>query len=75
MMVLAPALALMIADGAARGFLPYQKWVIAGLWLVPFVARPLAAATFIPLGVPMMLAAAIYLSVPVLFRRETPRPA
>jgi hypothetical protein len=75
MMVLAPAIALMVSDGAARGFAPYEKMIVAGLWLVPFVARPLAAATFIPLGVPMMLAAAIYLSAPVLMHRPRLRAA
>lgn len=74
MMLLAPAIALMAADGVARGFAPYEKMTIAALWLVPFVARPLAAATFFPLGVPVMLAAAIYLVAPVLFRREMLRP-
>jgi hypothetical protein len=69
MMVLAPAIALMIADGVARGIAPYQKAVIAGLWLIPFVARPFAGATSIPLGVPMMLAAAVYLAAPILLHR------
>lgn len=55
MMVLAPAIAFFVADGLQRGFLPYEKTALALLWLTPLVARSLAQATLIPLGVPTML--------------------
>jgi hypothetical protein len=55
MMVLAPAIALLAADGIARGFRPWQKTALAALWLVPLLARSIAEATLIPLGVPAML--------------------
>jgi hypothetical protein len=56
MMVLAPAIAFLAADGMARGFGPWEKTALAALWLVPLVARTLPQVTLIPLGVPAMLA-------------------
>ncbi|HUZ31661.1 MAG TPA: glycosyltransferase family 87 protein [Xanthobacteraceae bacterium] len=56
MMVLAPAIAFIARDGMARGFGPWEKTALAALWLVPLVARSIAYVTFIPLGVPTMLA-------------------
>ena len=56
MMVLAPAIAFLVADGMARGFGPWEKTALAALWLVPLVARTVPQATLIPLGVPAMLA-------------------
>jgi hypothetical protein len=66
MMVLAPAIAFVAADGLARGFGPWEKTALAALWLVPLVARTVALTTFIPLGVPVMLAVFI-----LLLRRST----
>jgi alpha-1,2-mannosyltransferase len=56
MMVLAPAIAFLIVDGFARGFGPWGKTLLAGLWLMPLLARNVALVTFVPLGVPLMLA-------------------
>jgi hypothetical protein len=55
MMVLAPAIAFLAADGFARGFAPWGKSALAMLWLVPLVARSVAQLSLIPLGVPAML--------------------
>ena len=55
LMLLAPAIAFLAVDGIQRGYAPYQKTLLAALWLVPLVARSIAHATFIPLGVPLML--------------------
>ncbi len=66
MMMLAPAIAFIARDGATRGFGPWEKTVLAALWLVPFIARSFAYATFIPLGVPTMLAMFV-----LLLRRNT----
>jgi len=38
------------ADGLERGFLPWEKSLLALAWLAPLLARPLAEATFFPLG-------------------------
>ncbi|HTT49618.1 MAG TPA: glycosyltransferase family 87 protein [Pseudolabrys sp.] len=64
LMVLAPAIAYLCADGFARGFAPWQKSILAALWIVPVVARSIPQATLIPLAVPMML-----LAMMVLLRR------
>jgi alpha-1,2-mannosyltransferase len=56
MMVLAPAIAFIAADGMTRGFGPWEKTALAALWLVPLVARTFPQVTLIPLGVPSMLA-------------------
>jgi alpha-1,2-mannosyltransferase len=57
LMLLAPAIAFLVADGAQRGFGPYEKTALAALWLVPLVARTVALATLVPLAVPAMLLA------------------
>ncbi len=55
LMLLAPAIAFLALDGFARGFAPYEKTALAFLWAVPLVARGVALATLIPLGVIAML--------------------
>jgi hypothetical protein len=66
MMVLAPAIAFLAIDGLERGFTPWEKTGVAVLWLAPIVARTFTQATWIPLGVPIMLAIFI-----LLLRRST----
>lgn len=61
MMVLAPAIAFFAVDGLARGFGPWEKTLLAALWLVPLLARSVAQASHVPLGVPVMLAAFVFL--------------
>jgi len=55
LMLLAPAIAFLAVDGLTRGFAPYEKTVLAALWLVPLVARSIAQTALIPLAVPLML--------------------
>lgn len=57
LMALAPAIALLAADGFAGGFRPYQKIMIAALWIMPFLARPVPLLTLVPVAVPVMIAA------------------
>src|SRR4029079_18873141 len=40
LMLLAPAIAFLAADGMQRGFLPWQKSLLAALWLPPPLSRP-----------------------------------
>ncbi len=61
LMLLAPAIAFLTADGLARGFAPWQKTVLAALWIVPLIARSVPEATLVPLAVPAMLVAFIML--------------
>src|SRR5579863_6814675 len=56
MMLLAPALAFVVGDGFNRGFGPWEKTILAVLWLMPLGARSIAHVSLIPLGVPAMLA-------------------
>jgi hypothetical protein len=60
LMVLAPALAFLAAGGLAHGFAPWEKTTLAALWLVPLIARSVAEATFVPIGVVTMLGAFIF---------------
>jgi hypothetical protein len=57
LMVLAPALAFWACDGLSRGFRPWEKTMLAALWIVPLIARTFAEATSVPLAVPLLLAA------------------
>ena len=68
MMVLAPAIAFLAANGLKRDFAPWEKTALAGLWLTPLIARSIPQVTLIPFGVPAMLAMFI-----LLLRRTTKR--
>jgi hypothetical protein len=57
LVVLAPAIAFLSAHGAREGFAPWEMLAMAALFVLPLAARPLAAATFVPLGPVVMLAA------------------
>jgi hypothetical protein len=57
LMLLAPAIAFVAMDGAARGFGAYEKTTLAALWIVPLIARSVPQVTLIPLAVPVMLLA------------------
>lgn len=51
LMVLAPAIALLACHGHAQGFAAWEKSAIAGLWIVPLIARGAAEYASVPLGV------------------------
>jgi alpha-1,2-mannosyltransferase len=53
---LAPAIAFLVVHGSRHGFAPFEKTALAALWLAPLVARGVANATLVPLGVLAMLA-------------------
>lgn len=57
LVVVAPAIAFLAVHGTREGFAPYELAAIAALFALPLVARPLAAATYVPLGPVVMLAA------------------
>ncbi len=61
LMLLAPAIAYLSIDGVQRGFAPWEKTILAALWIVPLVARSVPEATLIPLAVPSMLLAFAFL--------------
>lgn len=55
LMLLAPAIALLAAEGRVRGFAPYEGLLLAALWLMPAAAREIAGATHIPVAMPLIL--------------------
>lgn len=55
LMLLAPAIAFLAVEGFQRGFAPWEKTMLAALWLMPLLARTVAQATLIPLAVPALL--------------------
>jgi hypothetical protein len=61
MMILAPAIAFLASDGLARAWRPWEKTLLAALWLMPIAARGISLATFIPLGVIAMIA--VYIAI------------
>jgi hypothetical protein len=44
------AIAFLVADGRERGFLPYEKTLLAFVWIVPLFGRALMSLTTVPLG-------------------------
>jgi len=54
MTALAPAIAFLVVHGMRCGFAPWEKTALAVLWLAPLVARGVAGATLLPVGVPAM---------------------
>lgn len=50
LVVLGLACAFLVADGIRRGFLGYEKTLLALVWIAPLLARQLAETALIPLG-------------------------
>lgn len=71
LMLMAPAIAFLAAEAMRRGTaprentrretLPWEKTLLALLWIVPLIARSFAQFTHVPLGVPVMLLSFIWL--------------
>jgi hypothetical protein len=55
MVLLAVAIAFFAVHGLESGFEPYEKSALAFLWISPLIARSVAEAAMIPLGVIAML--------------------
>ena len=70
MMALAPGIALLAVQGSQRGFRAYEKTLLTVLWMVPIMARGIAEATLVPVGVMAMLGVAVFL-----FRSDARQPA
>ena len=56
MTALAPAIAFLAVHGLRHGFAPYEKTALAAMWLAPLLARTVAEATGLPLGLIAMAA-------------------
>jgi hypothetical protein len=62
LMVLAPALTLLAADGFANGFLPFRRALLAALWLIPIAARGIAQFSHVPVAAMLPLLAFVMVS-------------
>ncbi len=56
LVMLGPAIAYMVAHGLERGFLPWEKSLLALVFVAPIIARPIAMAVHLPFGLAAMLA-------------------
>jgi alpha-1,2-mannosyltransferase len=56
MMVLAIAIAFLAAHGLRNRFAPFEVTALAALWIVPLIARSIAEATLVPIGVIVVVA-------------------
>ncbi|HYD13790.1 MAG TPA: glycosyltransferase family 87 protein [Allosphingosinicella sp.] len=50
LVVLGLGAAFLVADGMERGFRPWEKSLLALVWIAPLVSRTLAGAALVPLG-------------------------
>jgi alpha-1,2-mannosyltransferase len=55
MTLLGVAIAFSVAHGVEKGFAPFERSLLAAVWLVPLLARPVMMLTGLPLGVGVML--------------------
>ena len=60
LMVLAPALAFLALDGEKRGYRPYEITLLASVWIMPLIARPVAQYAFLPVGLLVMLTVFVF---------------
>jgi alpha-1,2-mannosyltransferase len=74
LMLLAPAIGFLAVDGIKSGYAPYQKTLLAALWLMPLAARSLAEATLMPLAVPLMLVVFTQILMSALARTAQAKP-
>ena len=56
LVMLGPAIACLVAHGLDRGFLPWEKSLLALAFVAPIIARPIAMAAHLPFGLATMLA-------------------
>ncbi len=56
LVILAPALALLVRDGMARGFGGYEKTIMLFAAFAPVIARPVGSATHVSMGLAALLA-------------------
>jgi hypothetical protein len=76
LMIAAPAIALLTADGLRAGFTPWRRTLLAVLWIMPVAVRTIAQATHLPLGVAMLLLAyGAICSDGLILRKSEPHPA
>lgn len=67
--VLGMALAFLAAEGIESGFRPWEKTILALVWIAPVAAREIARLTFLPLGFLALLAIFLLIVMRVLSER------
>lgn len=55
LMLMAPVLAWTVAQAQRRGFMPYERFIVACAFLLPMFVRPVASIIHIPVGPLVML--------------------
>jgi hypothetical protein len=73
LVVLGMAVAFLVAHGLQRGFMPWEKTVLALAWAAPLLARTAARELFLPLG--FLVLAALFCVVMRRVRAEQAGPA
>ena len=74
--VLGMALAFLVAHGLECGFRPWEQTLLALAWIAPVAARPLAGATYLPIGFFALVVVFIMIVVRVRSEQsETPKIA
>lgn len=63
MTLLGPAIAFAVAHGADKGFADHEKSLLAFVWVLPLLARPVMMQTGLPIGVAGMAAFFVFLAV------------
>lgn len=63
MALLGPAIAFVVAHGVDKGFADYEKSLLAFVWLLPLLARPVMMQTGLPVGVAGMAVFFAFLAV------------
>jgi hypothetical protein len=61
MVLLGPAIAFSVAHGLEKGFAPFEKALLAAVWLVPLFARIVAKLSYIPIGPVIMSALFVFI--------------
>jgi len=76
LVVLAPAMAILAADGLARGWLPGEREGLIALWLWPLISGVVAEVSGVPVGVAgsLLLFALVARRCRVMARERAPAP-
>jgi hypothetical protein len=55
MVLIGPAMALLVAHALDNGFAPFERTLLAAIWIAPLLARLIAKLSYIPLGPSVMI--------------------
>jgi len=72
MVAILPALLLLVRYSSRVGFLPYERVVLAGIWIAPILARPSVEYLSLPIGFLSMLALFVLITIKAMHSVERP---